>query len=112
MNPQQCGFSGVGTLISRLIYQTTQTASSKHPTLVLSAGPATATPQPGDQQGYVSPLVDLYLEWDSDLEALYEDSPAFRKPVSYEDILDAPSGSEVESETRVTERQFMQLDLI
>ena len=52
-------------------------------------------PQKGDQ-GYVSPLVDLYPEQDSDLEALYADSPADREPVSYEDALDAVSGSEAD----------------
>ena len=89
--------------------QRSQTASSKHPTLVLSAGPTTGptavpptqvnnsdpSPQAGDQ-GYVSPLIDLYLERDSNLEALYEDSLADREPVSYEDVLDALSGSEAD----------------
>ena len=86
-------------------YQTTQSTSSKHPTLVLSAGPNAvpsiqasswyfAPPQVGNQ-GYVS-LIDLYPECDSDLEALYKDSPADWELVSYEDILDAPSSSEAD----------------
>ena len=99
----------------QLPHLTTETASSKHASLVLSAGPSvapakqasswdTAPPRTGD--GYVSPLIDLYLERDSDLEALYEDSPADRDPVSYEDVLDAPYSSEAdpaESESIPTE---------
>ena len=55
----------------------------------------TISSQTGDQ-GYVSPLIDLYLKWDADLGDLYEDSPADREPVSYNDVLDAPSGSEAD----------------
>ena len=54
-----------------------------------------AAPQT-DDQGYVSSLLDLSLERDSDLEALYEGSPTDREPVSYKDILNAPSSSEVD----------------
>ena len=81
-------------------------ATSISNSLVLSADPTaapstqasswdTAPPQTGDQ-GYVSPLIDLYLEQNSDLEALYEDSPADQELVSYEDVSDAPSGSEAD----------------
>ena len=86
-----------------------QTASFKPHTLGLSAsvttGPTTAppsqasnwdpSPQTGDQ-GYISPVIDLYPERDSNLEALCEDSPADQEPVSYEDILDAPSSTEAD----------------
>ena len=41
-------------------------------------------------------LIDFYLEWDSDLEALYDDSPTYWELVSYEDVLDDPSSSEVD----------------
>ena len=70
-------------------------------TLVLSAGPTTAplsrasgwetgTPASGDQ-GYTSPLIDLYPDQDLDLEALYG-SPDDRAPVSC-DLQEVPSGS-------------------
>ena len=61
-----------------------------------------------DDQGYVSPLMDLYPEQDSDLEALYRDSPADREPACNGDPLDAPCGSEadpVESESIRSEDQ-------
>ena len=54
------------------------------------------TTSPTGDQEYVSPLIHLYPEQDSYLEALYEDSPADQEPVSYEDVLDAPSGSEAD----------------
>ena len=47
----------------------------------------------GDQS-YVSLLIDLYPERDSDLEALY-DSTADQEPVAYNDVMEAPSDSEV-----------------
>ena len=57
-------------------------------------------PQTGDQ-GYVSPLIDFYPEQDSDLEALYDISPADPEPVSYEDVLDAPFSSEANPCSRI-----------
>ena len=61
------------------------------------------------------PPIDLYPERESDLQALYEDGPADREPVSYEDILDAPSVSEADPaelnlstvRTRAIRRQLM-----
>ena len=41
----------------------------------------------------MSPLIDLYLDQDSDLEPIYN-SPTDWEPVSYDDVLDALSGSE------------------
>ena len=66
--------------------QASQVGSAMHPTLVLSTGPTMApplsrasswytTPQASGDQGYVSPLIDLYSESNLDMEALY-DSPA------------------------------------
>ena len=87
------------------LHQITQTTSSKHLTLVLSAGPTvsstqasswdTTPPHTGDQ-GYVSPLIDPYPERDSDLEALYENIPEDWEPVLYKEFLDAVSGSEAD----------------
>ena len=95
-----------------------QAVPAKYPTLVLSTGPTsappvsrttswdTAPPDSGDQ-GYVSPLIDLYPELDSDLEALY-DSPADWAPVSNNNLQDVPSDSEADpadSESLHTEDQ-------
>ena len=55
------------------------------------------SPQQAGVQSYMSLLIDHYLEQDSDVEVLYEDSPADQEPISYEDVLDAPSGSEADS---------------
>ena len=44
---------------------------------------------------------------DSDLEALYKDSPADPEPVSYEDVLDAHSGSEADPADSVIGKQFV-----
>ena len=41
-------------------------------------------------------LFYIYLERDSNLEVLYEESSMDREPVSYEDVLDAPSSSEAD----------------
>ena len=73
----------------------------------------TAPPPTGDQ-AYVSPLIDLNQDWDSDVEALY-DSPTDQELVSYDDVLDDPSGSadseSIRSEDQSFREQFVQSDL-
>ena len=82
--------------------QSSQVMPPQHPTLVLSTRTATAPPltsssnwdtgpQASGDPGYVSPLIDLYPDRDSDLQALY-DSPAHLTLISYEDLQETPSG--------------------
>ena len=87
---------------------------SQQPSQVFSTDPSLAqplsrasswdtTPQATGDQGYPSPLIYLY----SDLETLY-DIPSDRVPVSYEDLQEAPSASEMDptkSESLHTEEQ-------
>ena len=46
----------------------------------------------------MSPLIDLYPEQDSDVEVLYEDSPADQEPISFQDVEADPADSESTSE--------------
>ena len=66
------------------------------------------TPPASRDQGYVSPLIDLYPEWDSDLEALY-DSSTDRAPVSYDNLQEYPSDTaagQADLESLFTEDQI------
>ena len=75
-------------------------------TLILWTSPTTApplsrgsswdtAPRASGDQGYVSLLIDLYPEQDSDLGAFY-DRPADWAPFSYDDLQEAPSDSEAD----------------
>ena len=109
-------------------FQSGQTESSKHPILELSAGPTSTlssqasgsdtTPKPAGDQGYVSPLIDLYPDWNSDQEALYHSTTDWEL-VFYDYFsmllpaqkLTQPIRGQFAVKTRVIGRQFMQLDL-
>ena len=91
--PQVASSTGPVYQAQQAPFQAIQTASSKHPTLVLSVGPTSAStaqascwdiapPLDGDQ-GYVTSVIDLYLDQGADLEALC-DSPTVREPVTYD----------------------------
>ena len=106
------GFQGITTPLPVCLYKPLDKP------LVLSTSPTTApplsrasiwdtAPEAFGDQGYFSPLIDLYPECDSDLEALY-DSPADRAPVSYDDLQKPPSNLEadpINSESLHTEDQ-------
>ena len=69
--------------------------------------PGGVVPFTTGDQGYVSPLIDLYRDWDSDLQALYH-SPSDWASDSYEGLKEAPAGYETDranSESLRTEEQ-------